>query len=414
MPNFKKPSIVLLCLIFSVSFLNAQISECTCKTDLEFLNKKIQETPSYKVSKGAYEMEYAKIKKEIEKSNSGYECFLQLNKLMLALNDRHCNLYGINQGVDEEFKKDTVKFEEFKNSELFTVYPKPAISLDSLKTALKKQPIHSIEGIYYRKGYMTIGVYKNASSDSYTAIILDSEIEVWGVGEVIYTLVPYGHNYLLAVGGSLSSKRMISYGERIENGVFLTMQFQKDSSTPNYSISIYPESTYLREEISPETTYLKVGSFNSWNPTLSEADAFYKSLEETLIKKNVILDLRDNGGGGNRNSNGLYKVLKKYLKQNDVYVLVNHRTASNAEQFTYNLSDFENCTILGSRTNGTAAYEIVNSNYKLPCEDYLVVLTSKKHKKHLKLESAGIDPDIKLSMEKDWIVQVQDYIRRNN
>lgn len=207
---------------------------------------------------------------------------------------------------------------------------------------------------------------------------------------------------------------MISYGERIENGVFLTMQFQKNSSIANYSVSTYPESTYLRKEISSETTYLKVGSFNSWNPTLSEADKFHKSLEGTLTTKNLILDLRDNGGGGDRNSKGLYRILKKYIKRNNVYVLVNHRTASNAEQFAYKLSDFKNCTVLGNRTSGTAAYEMVNSNYNLPCKNYVVVLTSKKHTEYIKLESTGIEPDIKLDIEKDWMIQVQNYIQRNN
>lgn len=414
MKKFKKSSISLLFFILSITFLGAQTNNCSCKKDLVFLNEKIQKTPSYKVSKATYEMAYAKTKKEVANLNAGYECFLQLNKLILSLNDRHCNLYSINIGLDEELKNDTTTFEIFKKSELFAVYPRPVMHLDSLRTALKEQPINSIEGVYYRKGYMTLGVYKMTKNDSYRAIVLDSENKVWEAGEVIYTLVPYGNNYLLAVGGSINSKRMITYGERIENGVFLTMRFQKEPSIPNYSVSIYPESTYLREEISPETTYLKVGSFNSWNPTLSDAGKFYKSLEGTLTKKNVILDLRDNGGGGDRNSNGLYKVLKKYIKQNNVYVLVNHRTASNAEQFAYKLSDSENCTLLGNRTSGTVAYETVDSNYNLPCEDYVVVLTSKKHTKYLKLESIGIEPDIKLAIEKDWMMQVKNYIQKNN
>jgi hypothetical protein len=414
MQKFKQSTLTFLFILISIPILNAQVKDCSCKTDLEFLNQKIKQTPSYKVNKENYKLEYAKTKKSIENLNSGYDCFLQLNKLMLSLNDRHCNLYGINKGLDEESKKDTSKFEEFKVSNLYNVYPRPEINLDSLKKSLKQKATASIEGVYYRKGYLTLGVYKTINSNDYRAIILESEMDVWEVGEVIYTLVPYGNNYLLAVGGSLYSKRMISYGERIENGVFLTMQFQKDNSKANNSISLYPESTYLRKEISPETTYLKIGSFNSWNPTLSEAYKFYKSLEGTLTKNNLILDLRDNGGGGDRNSKGLYKILKKYIKKNNVYVLVNHRTASNAEQFVYKLNDFGNCTILGNRTSGTATYEKVNSNYNLPCENYIVVLTSKKHIKYLKLESMGLEPDIKLAVENDWMIQVQNYIERNN
>ena len=414
MQTLKQSTLAFLFILVSITVLNAQVNDCSCKTDLEFLNQKIEKAPSYKVNKESYKLEYARTKKRIENLNSGYDCFLQLNKLMLSLNDRHCNLYGINTGLDKESKKDSDKIKEFKASNLYNNYPRPEINLDSLRTSLNQKSITSIEGVYYRKGYVTIGVYKTAKSDDYRAVILESESDVWEVGEIIYTLVPYGNDYLLAVGGSLTSKRMISYGERIKNGVFLTMQFQKNNSIANHSVSLYPESTYLRKEISSETTYLKIGSFNSWNPTLSEADKFYKSLEGTLIKKNIILDLRDNGGGGDRNSNGLYKVLKKYIKQNNVYVLVNHRTASNAEQFAFKLNDFENCTILGNRTSGTATYEIVNSNYNLPCENFVVVLTSKKHSNYIKLESMGIEPDIKLDNENDWMMQVQNYIEKNN
>ncbi|PKG42308.1 hypothetical protein CXF67_10695 [Psychroflexus sp. MES1-P1E] len=63
MRKFKKAPISLLFFIFSIAFSNAQINDCSCKMDLEFLKEKIQKTPSYKVSKVAYEMEYAKIKK---------------------------------------------------------------------------------------------------------------------------------------------------------------------------------------------------------------------------------------------------------------------------------------------------------------------------------------------------------------
>ncbi|WP_299100975.1 S41 family peptidase [uncultured Winogradskyella sp.] len=411
MLKFIKFSFIFLLSILS---LNAQISDCSCVNDLNFLNEKIQKTPSYKVSKVDYEKAYSKIKEAVKNLGSGYDCFLQLNILMLSLNDRHCNLYGINKGATEQIKKNDKKFNEFKNSKLFAAYPKPTIDIDSLTTALKKQSNNSIEGIYYRKNNMSIGVYKSLETDFYNVIVLNSENELWKTGELIYTLVPYGNNYLLAVGGSLSSKRMIAFGERIENGVFLTLGFQKDESVVNYSVSIHPESTYLKREISPETIYLKAGSFSSWNPKLSEADQFYKSLEGKLIHKNLILDLRDNGGGGNRNSDGLYKVLKKFLKNNNVYVLVNNRTASNAEQFAYKLSEFQNCTILGNRTNGTLAYEIVDSNYNLPCNNLLAVLTSKKHGKYLKFESKGIEPDVKLSSTLDWIIQVKNYIQENN
>lgn len=59
---------------------------------------------------------------------------------------------------------------------------------------------------------------------------------------------------------------------------------------------------------------------------------------------------------------------------------------------------------------GKVAYEVVDSNFNLPCNKYLVILTSKKQSKYLLLESIGIEPDVKFEIDKDWIVQVQTYI----
>jgi len=281
--------------------------------------------------------------------------------------------------------------------------------LDSLKAILATKEVADIEGIYVKAHNLTIGVFGNKKSKHYQGIVLDSNNKVWNEGEIIYNMVPYGNNYLLNIGGDIFSKRLISYTERIENGVFLTMGFQKDTSKNNFSRSLYADSLYVRKEISPEITYLKIGSFNSWYPTLSDAEAFYQSLENTLSKNCLIIDLRDNGGGGDRNSDILWKIIRKYVQNNKVFVITNHRTASNAEQFAYKLSQFKNCTTFGHRTNGTAAYEILDSTYELPCDNFVVVLTSKKHSKYLEIESEGLAPDVKFSMDSEWIDQLLSY-----
>ena len=393
---------------------NAQNEDCNCKTDLIHLNSKIKKTPSYKLNKEDYSVLYKKSLEQAETQTSTYDCFVLLNKLLVSLNDNHCKIFGIDQAAVAEVLNNPEKLQAFKNSSAFKIFPRPSLNLDSLKSALSAMPNEDIQGVYSRKGYMSIGVYKDIKLDDYRAIVLKSESNIWEKGEVIYTLVPYGNNYILAIGGGITSKRLIAYPERIEQGFFLTMGFQKDISKTNYSQAPYPDSTYVRKEISLDITYLKVGSFNSWYPTLADAEKFYKSLEGTLTKKNVIIDLRDNGGGGNRNSDGLLEIIEDYITNNNVYILTNNRTASNAEQFTFKLKKYANLKTFGQRTSGTVAYELKDGNFVLPCGNYIAVLTSKKHSEFLEIESVGIEPDVELDINSDWLDQVITIIKEKN
>ncbi len=407
---------ILLLALLNILITNAyaQNQDCNCKTDLTFLDSKIRKTPAYKMNRKAYDTSYLNALKVAASITSIFDCHFLLNELLISLNDNHSKVYSINPGATDEVIENLEKLNDFKKSEFFNAYAKPNIDLDSLKNVLNSKPKMDIEGVYKRENYMTIGVYKNKGQNNYKAIILDSESDIWQVGEIIYALIPFGNNYLLNIGGSITSKRLIAYTERLENGFFYFMGFQKDMAQTNYAIKTLSENTYYREELSDKVTYLKIGSFSSWNPTLSDAEKFYKSLEGTLNKKNLILDLRNNGGGGDRNSDILYVLLKGYAKKNKVYVLINHRTLSNAEQFANRLSKLENCQLFGTRTNGTLAYEIKDGNYNLPCGNFIVVLSSKIHSEFLEFESKGIEPQVTFDLDTDWIIQLNNYISKNN
>ena len=407
-----KKIFLLLFLSSLITSAYSQNEECNCMTDLIFLDTKIRKTPAYKINKQNYNTSYSEIEEKVASISTIFDCHSLLNELLLSLNDNHSRVFSIESGATDEVNEDPEKFIGFKKSALFNAYPKPNIDLDSLITVLNTKSVMEVEGIYERKDYMTIGVYRNKDENNYKAIIVDSESDVWQIGEIIYTMIPFGNNYLLNIGGGITSKRLVAYTERIENGFFYYMDFKKDISQTNYSLKMPSESTFYREELSNEITYLKIGSFSSWNPTLSDAEKFYKTLEGNLNKSNLIIDLRNNGGGGNRNSDILYKLLKEYSKKNKIYVLINHRTASNAEQFAQKLRRLDNCKIFGSRTNGSLAYELKNSNYTLPCGKFIAVLSSKKHSEYIEFESQGIEPDVIFSLKGDWINQLNSYIKK--
>ncbi len=413
--NITKHLILLLILTSTFSMNGySQTNNCDCKTELHFLDSKIKKTPAYKKNKNSYNEEIARLANIVGKTTTIYDCYVILNKLMLSLNDNHSRVYGLDKGAVEEVKNDSIKYSLFKTSEIYNAYPIPKMDLDSLTTILSSKLISDVEGIYSIKDLLTIGFFKDKTHNQYKAIVLDSEIDIWRKGEIVYTSIPYGKNYFLNIGGKLSTKRLVTFTERIQNGIFYTAGFEKEIETINYATKLPTDKTYYRDEMSPDITYLRIGSFSGWNPTLGEAERFYEQLEGTLIKPKLILDLRNNGGGGDRNSDILFKILKSYAKNNNIYILINHLTASNAEQFAFKLGEMNNCRIFGQQSNGTAAYEIVNGNFELPSGHFIAVLTSKTHSKYLNIESKGVSTDIDLDFDSDWIEQTIKLIEEEN
>ncbi len=414
MKKVMKLQILMLCLSSFATNVFAQSEVCSCESDLKLLDSKIRKIPAYQINKKKYKNVFATALQEVASTKTLFECHHLLNELLIALNDNHSKVYGTDLGATDEVMASPEMFSKFKKSALFNSYPKPDIDLGELMKLLNSKEKKGVEGVYQNENGMKIGVYKSNDRNVYNAIVLDSVSDVWEVGEIIYTLFPLGNDYLLSVGGNTKSKRMIAYVERVGHGFFYFMGFQKDMTQINYASNLRSEKTYYRESISDEITYLKIGSFDAWYPTLSDAERFYETLKGNLNKKYLILDLRNNRGGGDRNSDILFKILKRYAKQKYIYLLINHRTISNAEQFAHKLSQLKNVRLFGMRTNGTLAYEVKDELYTLPCGNFRAVLSSKKHTKYLEFESKGIVPDITFDQETDWVEQLIDYIENNN
>jgi len=386
-------------LFFIVTGLRAQ-QDCNCSNSLAFLHEKITRYPAYKKNKAAYQEAFQLAKEAANTAQTDYACYQVLNRLIVSLNDNHSRVHGVSPS-DPDYSgppADQIGL------------PRTGRNLDSLRTALADKPVEAIEGIYSKEG-LELGVYRQGDT-SYQGVILQTTAKNWVPGEIMLSFIPIANGYYLAYGGQFSNKRLISYTERFkEDGRMLLLGLQKDSNLPNYSRTPYPDTTFLRKELAPDITYIKVGSFSSYYPALSEAEDFYKTLEGTLTKPHLIVDLRGNSGGGWRNSDILFKILKKYLKQNRVYVLTSHNTVSNGEIFTWELSRYDNCITLGDRTQGTLSYEIKNSTFALPCGRFLAVLTSRSLDKYREAESVGIAPARVLDYNKPWIDQTVQFIR---
>jgi hypothetical protein len=262
---------------------------------------------------------------------------------------------------------------------------------------------------------ISLGVVYNDESNLYESVILKGESAKWRPGDIVYKLIPLSGNFFKVVGAQFPNERMISYHERINQGIFLRAGLKKDTVSHYFIKNPYPEEVFVFKEISPEIDYLKVGSFSSNYPLLKEAEDFYASIAHKLIKPHLILDLRDNGGGGDRNSDILLKPLKDYAKSNTIHIIHNASTGSNAEQFTVKLKRHENVITYGDKTKGSLSFEIKPDDYHtLPSSGFWAILPSKAHKKYNMYETKGVPPDFFLDYKASWIAAIKNRIESKN
>ncbi|MFV8280260.1 S41 family peptidase [Christiangramia marina] len=386
-------------LLLIISFSLSSQNDCDCSRNVEILNKTVQNLPVTRNTSdlSAYNIALSAADNYSYTGNyPEYDCFQQMSNLLVTLNDRHNMMYS-EVGFDVE-QSDTVYHE----------FPKFDGDLDSLKAKLDEIPLNEVQGIYSRDGF-SIGVY--ASEQNLIVVNLSGGKKVWQQGEIIGRFLKYGNGRYLAAIGQFHDKKLVNFPLEINNGHISKLQLSKSNASQNRS-RVEDSETYQYLK-SGDITYLRIGSFSGYNPVLKNAETFYKSLEEKPVTKDLILDLRENGGGGDRNSDILYKYLRKSYKNANLYVLVNGTTVSNAEQFALRLKKFKNVTLLGSKTSGTIAYEL-GKTYDFPCYNFKGFFTFKGDKKYLEYESVGVQPDINLDNSEDWIQQTKKCIAKSN
>lgn len=153
--------------------------------------------------------------------------------------------------------------------------------------------------------------------------------------------------------------------------------------------------------------YIKIPSFNYklWK----ELDNFYDSITPIIkTKQKIILDIRNNGGGGERMYNQLLKILKSNAKKIQIAVVYNKKCASACEEVALILTENKNIKTFGENTNGQFAYGYVKE-FKTPNCGFKFVITTKKYSERLKYEYVGVKPEIILAKEneEDWIKIIQ-------
>lgn len=408
--NYMKLLKLLLVTFFFVSS-QAQTSN-TYLTDLTELKNILQKTPSYKDQiKGKTLKEYKSLFENLlndtVKTVSDYKYFYSLAQLFFPIRDNHLTFYQI-----ANFPSDS-DFPIFKRN------------LDSLKSVLTTRPLDSLEGIYHYDKYYSVGLFK-VSKAEYVGVVLDTEISNWKKGQIAIHLYEFLPNYFKAIYAHPKFKNYILHPiERFSHHSLVNSYFYSSFSEKTYSkikndkdfINLPKNNAdFIFKNIETDVQYLHVKHFSAEGVKMKKSQEFYDSIKNLLTEPNLILDLRNNDGGANKVSKKFLKLIKRYTKNGQVYVLINNGTLSQGEIFTLQLKQFKNVKTLGQTTKGMLTY---GSNYgkreKLPSQSFEVYITDMKGrgaKKLLPYENIGVSPDIILTDTRDWIEQTIDIIRK--
>jgi hypothetical protein len=382
---------IILMVLMTLTVISAEAQEAQNIADLDFLYKSIQELPSFKdqlKNDKGYRQTYERLRRELSSSDE-FDVYQRLLQLIYPIRDNHLGFWR---------KPDSsVRFN----------YIKLPIELKELETKFKTSSKDSIEGFYYSvNGGQKCAIFKQ-SEGVYYLQNLNS-----GIVEAI--LNQSGPGSMDAIQfRSAPVPYVLLRNVRLSNGRLIGLNYQKNSpkSYAGLSTGVIP---YEYKKLEENIGYLRLSTFSSSNQSIKVATDFFKKVKPDIRNKSLIVDLRNNGGGGYKTSYQFIVFLKKY--EGKIYLLQNGETISNAEQFIIDLKGSRNVITLGETTKGTIAY---GSNYgktlTLPSNRFMFHPTDMNGRaRDLAFESIGIKPDVMLdAFSDDWITQTIKYIKAN-
>ncbi len=399
----------LLLLTLPFFIVKAQTKN-TYVADITSLHNILKKTPSYKDQiKGqnltAYNELFTRLINDSSYTISDYKYFYNLAQLFFPIQDNHLGFYQI-----DKFPKESA-------------FPKFDGNIDSLKSVLETKALDSIEGIYFYGDSYSVGLFQSSPKE-YIGVVLNSKTTIWKNGQIAVHLYETLPNYFKAIYAHPKYKNLfLSQIEKYAHHSLVNSYFYSSLSESIYT-KIIRKTDYINlpkdiysfhfKNISSDIQYLHIKHFSADRVAMQISSAFYDSIKNSLLAPNLILDLRNNEGGANKVSKKYFNLLKQFVKGRNLYILVNNGTMSQGEIFTLQLKELENVKVLGETTKGELVY---GSNYgnreKLESKAFEVYITDMNGDKRLiPYENYGINPDITLLDNKDWIEQVVELIRK--
>lgn len=290
------------------SKVNAQI--CNCETSFLWMKKTFEENDAgfqyilSKKGKDAYELHNKTYLEKVKNLTNNKECAIILDKWLRFFRQGHI---GINYLGKDSSTTNTIKL-PIENWE------KLNISLKQFEKYLSHKKDPGYEGIWVTEPYK-IGIKK--IEDKYVGFIIETTADNWKPNEIKTKFDEKGGIYYLRnktgehfTKVNLKGKNTLQLGNFSLRRTYPILEEDKELAL---NLKLLDSPKPLFEKLNANTVILRIPSFE-----ISEKkyiDSVIKTNKETILStKNLIIDVRDNGGG----SDGSFNEILPFLYTNPV------------------------------------------------------------------------------------------------
>lgn len=336
---------LILCILVCLPFIT-KAQDCDCISKYKWVKKTFEENDAgfaYSVEKKtelAYQLHNQKFEEEFQKITDPSTCYQTLQQWLKFFRSGHIGISPLNQanGSDEALNEDEIR-EKFKDWE------KVDIDFKEFNNDLKSKKEADYEGIWVSGNY-EIGVKK--IGDAYLGFIINADGVYWTEKQLKFKInADHSATYYMQD----HSPRDFEHAEILSNN-YLEMGFiNLARKAPKFDdplnlaqyFRLMEAEEPIFESINEQTVLIRIPSFSgSEKEKIDQLIAQHK--EQILRTPNLILDLRNNGGGSDRS----YYELLPFLYTDTIRVvgldflstpLNNQRMLDFAENTEYGFSE---------------------------------------------------------------------------
>lgn len=277
--------------------------DCDCMSTFEWVKNTIETNDAgfqYIINakgENAYELHNKMFAEKITKLNNIDECEQTISQWMTFFRSGHLEIRRISQ---EQLSSEN-KLSEQEIIDSFKDWEKTDVNLEEFKNQLKEKDENDLEGIWVNGNYK-IGIKK--AETGYLGFIIEADGVYWTKGQIKFrikedlsaTYYMRDHSAENFESINLLDRNYLEIGSSILERVFPKPVTIPTLQVERYLKAIDAENPYF-EKINKNTTYIRIPRF--WGAGVkSKIDSIINTNKETILKSgNLIIDLRNNGGG---------------------------------------------------------------------------------------------------------------------